>query len=1683
MAIGLSAVWRSLGVEPAAVVGHSQGEVPAAVISGALTLEQGAQIVAQRSQAVLTVAGQGGMALIERPLAEVEEFLAPYGDALSVAAVNTPGSTVISGQAQAIEQIVGELQAQDVYARTIKVDYASHNAQMDPLLPGLADSFADLTPGRAQIGFYSTVTGQAVEGPELDGGYWCRNLREPVRFDRALEQLLADGHSVFVEISAHPVLAMPLTDASAEHGGVVVGSLARDRGDQAQLLRNLGVLHVHGVELDWDRILGGSGGLVALPTYAFQRERFWVQTSKTVARNEHPWLGPALSLADGDGYVLTGRLSVAEHPWLADHAVFGTILVPGTALLEIALTAAHQAGADRVSELTLLEPLVLPEDTAVQVQAVIHAEEITIYSRIDDAPWRRHATGVLTGPGPVFEPDDWPVAEAEPIDLDGFYDRFAERGLDYGPAFQGLTELCRAGDTAYGLVRLPDGLNPNGFGIHPALLDAALHTLTGIRDDGAVLLPFAWTGVELYATGATELRVRIDLDGDAVRIAVTDGAGQPVLRADRLVIRAATAEQVRAGDTAGHLYRVDFRPVAGVAPNPATGAVWVLGVDGMAKLDSLLARDGASPDRVIVDATAPDADPLTVTTAALLMAQRLLAEPELARAELVWVTSGAVDAGDGVAELAGAPLWGLLRAVRAEYPDRVIHLVDTDDPSDPAGIAVPAGEPEIAIRGGEIRAARLVPVAASADGPVAFDPEGAVLITGGTGELGRLVARHLVARHGVRHLVLTSRRGPDAPGAADLAAGLTEAGARTVRVVGCDAGRRAELAAVLDAAERPWTGVFHLAAVLDDGVLAGQSPERLEAVWRPKAGGAAHLHELTRDLDLAAFVLFSSAAGVLGGAGQANYAAANAFLDALAAHRRTLGRPAVSVSWGLWQQSGIGLTARLGQAELARMRRRGVAALSAEQGLAALDAALGPDHAHLVPVRLDRDPDQVPALLRGLIRAPRKRLGPAGAPAGLRERLLGLPAAERTTRLTELVRREAAVVLGMSGPDHLAAGQVLKDLGLDSLMAVELRRRLAAETGLTLPATLAFDYPTPTAIAGLLLDKLALGGPAASRPAPARAGAVPNEPIAIIAMACRLPGGIDSPESYWDLLADGADAIGEFPPRWEKLDVYDPDPEAPGKTYAREGGFIHDVEGFDAAFFGISQRETVSMDPQQRVVLETAWEALERAGIRPAGLSESRTGVYLGAMSSDYGEQGRQLDAFDGYLSTGNATSVVSGRVAYTLGLQGPAVSVDTACSSSLVALHLAVNALRQNECDLALAGGVTVMSTPRLFVEFSRLKGMAPDGRCKSFSALADGAGWSDGCGILVLKRLSAAERDGDQVLAVIRGSAVNQDGRSQGLTAPNGPSQQRVIRDALAAARLTPADIDAVEAHGTGTTLGDPIEAGALAEVFGPHRDTNQPLYLGSAKSNLGHTQAAAGVVGVIKMVLALQHQTLPKTLHAEQPSPHIPWDDSGLHLLTQPQPWPHNDTRPRRAGVSSFGLSGTNGHLVLEEAPATEPAGAAVEGTFPLVLSGRTEAAVRAQAGRWADWIAGHPQVPLGDIVATAAHRTHFEHRASIGVTTRAETLQALRDLAEGRTPAGASLGEAAEGGTAMLFTGQGCQRLCMGRGLYAAFPVFRAAFDEVCAALDPHLSRALGDVLLAGEDGPDAVLVNETEFTQP
>ncbi|MBU3867850.1 type I polyketide synthase, partial [Streptomyces sp. 4503] len=689
----------------------------------------------------------------------------------------------------------------------------------------------------------------------------------------------------------------------------------------------------------------------------------------------------------------------------------------------------------------------------------------------------------------------------------------------------------------------------------------------------------------------------------------------------------------------------------------------------------------------------------------------------------------------------------------------------------------------------------------------------------------------------------------------------------------------------------------------------------------------------------------------------------------------------------------------------------------------------------------------------------------------------------------DTVRTQVALVLGHSAPGAIDPGLTFKELGFDSLAATELSERLGAATGLPLTATLTFDHPTPLAVADHLRAHTA---PATSAASMATTPGDAAEPIAVVAMGCRFPGGVDSPEALWRLVAEGADAIGEFPRDrgWDLAGLFDPDQDRLGTSYAHEGGFLYDAAEFDAEFFGISPREALATDPQQRLLLETAWETFERAGIRSTALRSSPTGVFVGVTAQDYGPRLHEAPkGLDGHLLTGGTPSVVSGRVAFTFGLEGPAVSVDTACSSSLVAVHLAVRALRQGECALALAGGVTVMAAPGMFTGFSRQRGLAPDGRCKPFAAAADGTGWAEGVGLLLLERLSDARREGHRVLAVIRGSAVNQDGASNGLTAPNGPSQQRVIRQALADARLSPSEVDAVEAHGTGTTLGDPIEAQALLATYGQERTGDRPLWLGSLKSNIGHTQAAAGVAGVIKMVMALRRGLLPASLHIDAPSPHVNWDSGAVRPLTEPVEWPR-DERPRRAGVSSFGISGTNAHLIVEQAPEPDPAPAGArtdEGDRPVpwVLSARSAEALRGQARELAARMAAdntptHQEVGWSLITT----RTAFEHRAVVVGESRDELTSAVQTLAtEGTHPGVVHTGTAAATGGAgpvLVFPGQGSQWAGMGAGLLDASPVFAARVAECERALAPHVDWSLTDVLRGAEGAAE---LSRVDVVQP
>ncbi|MFC8042057.1 type I polyketide synthase [Nocardia sp. NPDC057353] len=1672
--VALFRLLESWSVIPDYVLGHSIGGLAAAHVAGVLSLPDAARVVAERGRLMQRLPG-GAMVSIRAGEREVRESLVP---GVSVAAVNAVDAVVISGD----EDVVLAVAARWGRTKRLAVSHAFHSAHMDAVLGDFARVLEGVELSPPRIPVVSDRTGELLTVEQATSvEYWVSHVRETVQFSKALD-VLADTHHLDV---------MKLL-----------------RGER-ELLEGVARAFTAGVDVDWSAVKPGHR--VPLPTYAFQHENYWLTSTRTgpaalgLGPAAHPMLGAVIGIPETGVTVLTGHLSLSTLPWLADHAVMDTVLLPGTAFVELAVQAGDRVGAAGLEELVLHVPLVLPDAGAGRdLRVIVGGEQeaglraVDIYSRdpADTAAcednWIRHASGILGAVRPAGSGDPefatWPPTGAEPLELTGFYAGLHDLGFDYGPVFRGLRRAWRRGDDIFADVALPqqDRTAAADYALHPAVSDAALHAISLFdTEHTGGGMPFAWAGVSLHANAAAELRVRVTRRADgAIAVTAADPGGVPVLDIESLTLRPVAGELLgrphpaRADD----LFVLDW--VAAVAEAPREVGTWT----------ELSGLEQIGPGNAVLPVTAGD---VADTVQHVLDVLRAWLTEADSSARLVIGTAGAVAVGpdDDVQSPAGAAVWGLVRTAQSEHPDRLILLDADRQQLDPPTLAavLACGEPQVALRGDVLHVPRLHRAQPAAEQQaVRWDEAGTILVTGGSGALGRVIVRHL-AEQGARHFLLTGRRGEDAPGVPEFRTELRGLGA-DVEVVACDIADRGAVARLLDAIppERPLSAVVHAAGIVDDGTLESLTPRQLRTVLAPKVDGARHLHELTAGLPLSAFVLFSSASGTFGNAGQANYAAANAFLDGLAAHRRHRGLPAVSLGWGLWAEAS-GLTGGLSEVDRSRMRRGGVAALSNEQGTALFDAALVAGRPAVLPIRLrltgrDDLAAPVPPLLRDLIRTRRNAGTAAAEPDTLVRRLRGAAPDEQRGTVLELVRTQIASTLGHSTAGRIDEDRALREIGFDSLTAVELRNRLGAATGLRLPATLTFDYPTPAAIAEHLLGEL-LGRNEAVRAAAAPVGS--DEPLAVVGMACRYPGGITNPDELWQLVAEGREGITLFPGDrgWDIDALYHPDPGNRGTSYAREGGFLHEAGEFDAGFFGISPREALAMDPQQRLLLETGWEALENAGIDPKSLRGSDTGVFAGLMYHDYVTRLTAVpDGVEGYMGTGNAGSVVSGRVAYALGLEGPAVTVDTACSSSLVALHWAGQALRSGECSMALAGGVTVMATPGTFVDFSRQRGLAADGRCKSFAGAADGTGWSEGVGVVVLERLSDAIANGHPVLAVLRGSAVNQDGASNGLTAPNGPAQQRVIRRALDAAGLTTAEVDVVEAHGTGTALGDPIEAQALLATYGRHR--TEPLWLGSIKSNIGHTQAAAGVAGVIKMVMAMRHGVLPATLHVDEPTPHVDWASGAVELLTSARDWPDAE-RPRRAAVSSFGISGTNAHLILEQAPelaAPEPV-AAAEGPVAWVVSGRGRDAAAGQAGRLAAWVRARPELRPVDIGwSSVTSRSVFENRIVVLGRDR-DTLLAGLDAAAAGAPhpgvvSGAVLAtdSGARPGLALLFAGQGSQRPGMGRELAAAFPVFAAALDTVCAALDEWLPRPLRTVLFAEPGTPEAALLDETRYTQ-
>jgi acyl transferase domain-containing protein/acyl carrier protein len=1104
--VSLARVWRSLGVTPDAVIGHSQGEIAAACAAGALSLADATKIVVLRSRMLATAAEHGGMAGILLPEHRVRELLERWGSRVVIAAVNGPNSTTVSGEAEAVRELVATCESEGARARWIPASVPGHSPIMDRFEDQLMQELGRITPMATPVAFYSTVTGEQIDTAELDAAYWFRNMREPVRFETTMRGLIEQAHGTVIEVSPHPLLTLniqEMLEASPGAAGLVTATLRRGEGGLARLYRSAAEAFVAGVAVSWGAAFPGwEGRWVELPTYAFQRQRFWLNTpneSTAATTSDHPLLDAVIDLPDdtegSGGVVGSGRLSLQRHPWLADHVVHGAVLVPGSVLVEMAVWAARKVGCDAVDELTLETPLVLSRTADREIRVVIDGKRaISVHSRgEDESEWTRNAVGIVGSGGteggvPRVEEGfvSWPPAGAVDVPFEDEYTRLSALGFSHGPLFRALRGVWRRDDVLFAEVELAD-TDPGRFRIHPALLNAALLPVgLGQFVDTSRLegwLPFRCTGIRMNCAAPTVLRVRLAPTAEnTVSVAIADQDGVPVGGVDSLSLRPVDVNELTelSFDRQDSLFKVEWVPLSIPSRLAEAGQYATL---RFAELEELAASGREVPPVVIafVDQASADVGETPVAAeqnihSVLRWTQRWLSDDRFSDSRLVIVTHQAIhDDQAPHTDPAAAAVWGFVRTAQTESPGR-FTLVDIDDqPGSWAGIAaaVDTGEPQLKIRAGVVTTPQL----ARAQGTRAQDAaglgSGTVLITGGTTGLGAMLARHLVERHGVNRLVLTSRRGPAAPAAAELREELTEAGAQ-VEIVACDVTSRRSVAELIAAVppEHPLTAVIHCAAVLDDGVVEALTEDRVDSVLAPKVRGAWYLHELTEHLDLSAFVLFSSIASVVGTAGQANYAAANAFLNGLAEARRAAGLTASALCWGFWAQRSE-MSADLVELDLVRLQRQGVQPMSSHEGLALFDAVISRDEPVLVPARLIlAGQGGGSPLLRGLIGAT-PVLGGAGnhasaAEIGIAQRVRSLPRAEAEAVVLDAVRAQTATVLGHADTARIGPGVAFKELGIDSLTALELRIKLAAVTGMKLPATLAFDYPNPAALAQFL---------------------------------------------------------------------------------------------------------------------------------------------------------------------------------------------------------------------------------------------------------------------------------------------------------------------------------------------------------------------------------------------------------------------------------------------------------------------------------------------------------------------------------------------------------------------------------------------------------------------------------------
>ena len=1702
--MGLAKLLESWGLLPDAVLGHSVGQYAAACVAGIMSWDEGLHLISERGRLIGELPPGGRMLAVFAPLAAVEKVIGEIPE-VSLAALNGT-HIVVSGPENAVDRAGGQFAEQGIRTKPLTTSHAFHSSLMEPALEPF-QTFADkiaFQPGRLPL--VCNVSGEALAADAvLDGTYWAKHIREAVRFSEGIDAVQQLGCDVILELGPQAVLTRMAAANWKQQPTSVISCLQKGADDDESLLQAVGQLHVHGATPDFEAIYRDQPvRRVVLPTYPFQRRRFWGPDKPRAFHAEfhtaHPLLGSKVALAGVTGETrYESFIEPDSPPWLPDHEVMGHVVMPGAAYVEMALAA---AGIAPVTEINFEQPLRPTSRTALQtiVQTGDDNEKtIEIYSApAGDSNWTRNFTAKLSGmserKSETVDLDKLAAACPETAAPEDFYRKMQELGLNYGAKFQTIESIRYSEQEV--VTHLKTQGDIRGFTIPPTLLDGALHSLAVglLRDDDEHLyLPVGIGRVDVFQPIESDAWCHARWKDSAGQVRTADitlltDAGQVVAQIEDLRVQQISRAALRQLSGAGSerlVYELAWQSFR--LPAPTTKKTSWLLIDSQ-QGDSSLARQveqrlsaqahavvrlslqpgtalkqvaeshfamcGATPENwtsllaqlssdahyapdgiawffdkdsdgkiAATDITAGNFPESTrANCAGVLNLIATLLERGQRRIEcgLQLITTDAVAVGEqSHVDAQQSQYWGLGRVLGAEQPEMRCRVIDvcSEQAAESADSVVEillteTRDSQLLIRNQQFTVPRLKQskLPRKTDTSLTTNPEASYLITGGLGMLGRQAAKWL-ADKGAKQVVLVSRREPHES---------TRSFLDTIEAMGCEVVvHAASLSSPTDIAAlcqrfgsglKPLAGVIHAAGVLDDGLIESQTWDRFENVLAPKVVGATLLHEFTKSLPLDFFILYSSAASVLGSPGQSNYATANAYLDGLAWQRRATGLPALSINWGPWTE-GMADDERI----IKRLALQGITPLAVAEAHDAMEKMLAAEvtQATVMDVEWQRMRmgmgGESPSLLDELVASKQKSQAGDSELVGKLKRLRG--AAQKELLVTTI---QGTLQQILSTPDAPETDRPLIEMGLDSLMAVEFGTELQLLLGdqLGITPTMLFDHPTIDAISDHVLELIV--SESDDSPATAADASQPTvetplaarEDVAIIGMSCRFPGARDVDE-FWNNLLNRVDSVCEIPEdRWDIDRFYSADRE-PGKMYSREGGFLDDIADFDAEFFNISDQEACWIDPQHRMLLENTYRALEDAGISTQPLSDTNVGVFMGIMGQDYAflPSLDQEEIIRGFQGAGLSHSAGVGRISYVFGFEGPSIAVDTASSSSLVALFQAVRSLQDGNCNMALAGGVNAILAPVNSLLMSKAALLAPDGRCKSFSAQADGFGRGEGCGVVVLKRLSDAQRDGDRIMAVVRGGAVVHNGFSGGITSPSGKSQSRVISEALKDAGFAPSQVQYLEAHGTGTEYGDPMELGAAASVYGKGRKPDQPLLVGSVKANISHLEAAGGVSGLIKTVLALHHGIIPPQLHFEEPSPHIPWKRLPVKVVDQPTEWP--ESTQRVAGVTALGLVGTNAHVILSadatqdessEMPPDEEISAAERPAHLLVLSARSDSALSQLASAHHRFLASHPDIELADFCHTlAVGRRHHEHRIALIASSREEMLEKLSRFA--------------------------------------------------------------------------------------